>query len=72
MSGSKRGGRQAASDSSGKVNPTLSASAIRCLEVLAKMGRFGSTKTEVAAYLIMRELDDLTRAGVLRLDAGDE
>jgi hypothetical protein len=30
------------------------------------MGRYGgSTKTAVAGYLIMREIDDLTRAGVL-------
>jgi hypothetical protein len=62
----KRGGRTAGDESNGKVNPTLPLDAIKCLELLAKMGRYGGkTKTGVAGYLIMRALDDLTRAGVL-------
>jgi hypothetical protein len=62
----KRGGRTAGDESNGKVNPTLAPDAIKCLELLAKMGRYGgNTKTSVAGYLIMRELDDLTRSGVL-------
>jgi hypothetical protein len=72
MSGSRRGGRKAAADTNGKVNPTLPADAIRCLEALAQMGRYGGTKTEVAAYLITRGLDDLTRTGVLARRWDDE
>lgn len=64
MAAAKRGGRTAGTGGE-KVNPTLAPDAIACLELLAKMGRYGSTKTAVAAYLIMREIDDLTRAGVL-------
>jgi hypothetical protein len=36
-----------------------------CLEALKKIGGYGSNPTEVARYLIRRELDDLRRAGVL-------
>ena len=43
----------------------MTPNALRCLELLVKMGRYGGTKTEVAGYLILRELDDLTRTGVL-------
>jgi hypothetical protein len=48
-----------------KVEPTLPADAYACLERLAKMKRFGSTPSEVARYLILREIDDLTRSNVL-------
>ena len=48
-----------------KVEPTLPPEAYACLEKLAKMGRYGSDPTNVAKYLILREIDDLTRAGVL-------
>jgi hypothetical protein len=48
-----------------KVDPVLPPDAVACLEKLAEMGRYGSTKNEVARYLILRELDDLTRMGVL-------
>ena len=66
MSGAKRGGRIASTETTAKVNPTLPPQAIRSLEKLAELGVYGgNTKTAVAAYLIMRELDDLTRAGVL-------
>jgi hypothetical protein len=30
------------------------------------IGTYGSNSTEVAKYLILREIDDLTRAGVLK------
>jgi hypothetical protein len=48
-----------------KVEPTLPADAYTCLEFLAKMRRFGDTPSAVARYLILREIDDLTRSGVL-------
>lgn len=51
-----------------KLEPTLPADAYECVVRLASMKRFGSTKNEVARYLILRELDDLTRAGVLPTD----
>jgi hypothetical protein len=61
----KRGGRTRV-EASGKVQPSLTPNAIACLEYVAKTGRYGgSTKTAVAGYLIMREIDDLTRTGVL-------
>ncbi len=64
MAAPKRGGKTKGA-ASGKVNPSLPPDAIACLELLAKMGRYGSTKTAVAGYLIMREIDDLTRQGVI-------
>jgi hypothetical protein len=51
-----------------KVEPMLPADAYACLEKLAEMGRYGSNPTEVARYLIMREIDDLTRNGVLAIE----
>jgi hypothetical protein len=48
-----------------KVHPALPAAAYACLEDLAKMEQYGNSPTEVARYLILREIDDLTRAGVL-------
>jgi hypothetical protein len=48
-----------------KVEPTLPPDAYACLERLAAMGRYGSNPAEVARYLILREIDDLTRSGVL-------
>jgi hypothetical protein len=48
-----------------KAHPSLPDDAYRCLEILAKMNRFGSNPNEVARHLILREIDDLTRAGVL-------
>jgi hypothetical protein len=52
-----------------KVEPTLPADAYACLSLLAKRKRLGSNPTEVARYLILRGLDDLTRRGVLPPDA---
>lgn len=73
MPNAKRGGRGGSLDASSKLHPTLPNELHKCLEFLAQTGRFGgTTKTEVAAYLITRALDDLTRSGVLpvNLDRG--
>jgi len=49
-----------------KVEPSLPANAYANLEWLAEnMSNYGNNPTDVARYLILRELDDLTRAGVL-------
>jgi hypothetical protein len=61
---SKRG-RTRNSEATTKVTPAMSADAIRCLKLLSKSGRYGSTVNEVARYLLIRSIDDLTRTGVL-------
>jgi hypothetical protein len=49
-----------------QVKPSLPADAYACLQWLAKnIGRYGNNPTEVARYIIIRGIDDLTRAGVL-------
>lgn len=49
-----------------QVKPWLPADAYACLQWLAKnMSRYGNNPTEIARYLILREIDDLTRGGVL-------
>ena len=50
------------------MKPLLPADAYACLQRLARMGRYGSDPTNVAKYLILREIDDLTRGGVLPRD----
>lgn len=47
-----------------KVEPTLNSEAFACLERLVVLG-YGATPTEVARYLIFREIDDLKRTKVL-------
>jgi hypothetical protein len=54
-----------------KAEPMLPADAYACLQRLAAMARYGSTPNEVARYLILRGLDDLTRSGVLPSGNGD-
>ena len=54
-----------------KAEPMLPADAYACLKKLAAMARYGSTPNEVARYLILRGLDDLTRSGVLPPSNGD-
>ncbi len=54
-----------------KAEPMLPANAYACLQKLAAMARYGSTPNEVARYLILRGLDDLTRCGVLSPGNGD-
>ena len=49
-----------------KVEPTIPADAYARLVELSKIPGYGNSPTEVARYLILREIDDLTRAGVLR------
>jgi hypothetical protein len=71
VSGTKRGGRPPVAENTGKVEPTLPLTVVRCLETLVAMGLFGSSKAEVARYLIMRGVDDLVRAGTLRLPLPD-
>ena len=48
-----------------KVEPSIPADAYACLQRLATLGRFGGNPTEVARYLLIRGIDDLTRTGVL-------
>jgi len=51
-----------------KVEPRLDPKAYACLEKLVELGGYGSNPTEVAKYLIHRELDDLRRGHVLPTD----
>ena len=39
----------------------------RLLEVIAEHGPFGDTVEEVAAFLIIREIDDLMRCEAIRI-----
>ncbi|MEE2690708.1 MAG: hypothetical protein VX640_04110 [Pseudomonadota bacterium] len=56
-----------AGEASKTVQPTLSPAQHEQLEQLRKKG-YGKSKSEVARYLIQRELDDLIRAGVVKTD----
>ncbi len=51
------------------VKPSLPAGAYACLQWLAKIGRYGNNPTEVARYLLLREIDELTRLKVLPMEA---
>jgi len=48
-----------------KLEITLPPNAGACLDYLSKMGRFGNTASEVARFLILREIDDLSRSKML-------
>ena len=61
-----KSGRRRSGEPGKKVEPTIPAAMYRRLEQLAKMDDYPDTPTEVAKYFIMRELDDLRRAGVLQ------
>ena len=50
-----------------KVEPTIPADAYSRLVELSQIPGYGNSPTEVAKYLILREIDDLTRVGVLKL-----
>ena len=50
-----------------KVEPTLAPEEFAALERLVDLG-YGHNPTDVARYLIRRELDDLKRTGVLKVD----
>ena len=47
-----------------KIEPVLTIEHYACLVRLVELG-YAPTPTQVAAYLIQREIDDLKRAGVL-------
>jgi hypothetical protein len=66
----KRGrGRPKNSEQGIKVEPTLQPGAYACLQYLADLqGRWGANPAEVARYMILREIDDMTRAGVIPLN----
>jgi hypothetical protein len=53
-----------------KVEPRLQPKVFTQLQRLVEIGTYGSNPTEVAKYLILREIDDLTRAGVLNPQDG--
>jgi Arc/MetJ-type ribon-helix-helix transcriptional regulator len=48
-----------------KVHATLPIDVIRSLEVLLASGRYGTNLSDVTRYLLVRSVDDLTRAKVL-------
>jgi hypothetical protein len=58
-------GRKPDNEPGKKVDPMMPPDAYASLQMLAEMGRFGKNPNEVARYLLLRELDDLTRTGVL-------
>ena len=47
------------------VQPAFSTEALGYLDQLVELGGYGKNRSEVARYLIIREIDDLLRAGVL-------
>lgn len=49
-----------------KVEPRLPPKVHLQLQQLVEIGTYGNNATEVAKYLILREIDDLMRAGVLK------
>ena len=62
----KRKGRKPNPNPGRRVDPMLPAETHACLQYLADIrGRYGANPNEVARYMIMREVDDLTRAGVI-------
>lgn len=50
-----------------KVHPSLPDDVYRCLELLRDSGRYGSNLGDVARYLLINSIDQLTRANVLPL-----
>lgn len=59
-------GRRKNAEPTKKVEPRLSPKVHAQLQRLVDIGTYGGNPTEVAKYLILREIDDLTRAGVLK------
>jgi hypothetical protein len=49
-----------------KIEPRLPPKVHAQLQRLVEIGTYGGNPTEVAKYLILREIDDLTRTGVLK------
>lgn len=64
MTVKRKRGRPPNSKPNQKVEPTLTPELYACLVKLAELG-YAPTPTEVARYLISREIDDLKRSGVL-------
>jgi hypothetical protein len=62
-------GRPKHSEPTKKVEPRLPLKAYFKLQRLVEIGSYGTTPTDVAKYLILREIDDLIRSGVLKPDA---
>lgn len=59
-------GRPKNNEPAKKVEPRLAPGAYACLQWLVKKKRYGNNPTEVAKYLILREIDDMERAGMFR------
>jgi hypothetical protein len=73
MSETRKGGRKAALDASERVTLTLPPEVVACLDFLAATGRFGGRdKPAVIRYWITKELEELTRIGVLPLSIGQQ
>ncbi len=70
MTEKKRRGRRPNPNPGHKVEPMLAADTYACLEYLAGKNRYGSNPSEVARYMILREVDDMTRAGIIPLELG--
>ena len=50
-----------------KVHPSVPDDVYQCIELLVESGRYGSNVGDVARYLLIRSIDELTRANVLPL-----
>jgi hypothetical protein len=61
-------GRKKNPEQTKKVEPRLPPKVFAKLHKLVEVGTYGSNPTEVARYLILREIDDLIRTGVLKAD----
>lgn len=59
------GGRTPNTIESDNVHPSLPKPAIRCLELLLETGRYGTTISDVARYLLLRSIDDMARENIL-------
>lgn len=60
----RRPGRPSNPSPSQKVEPSLDQPTLASLDLLIEKG-YGKNKSDVARYLILREIDDLKRAGIL-------
>lgn len=63
-------GRKKNNSPTRRVDPKIPSDAYACIQYLVGMGRYGSNANEVARYLVLREIDELTRTGVLPKDLG--
>lgn len=66
-------GRPRNKDKGIQVHPTLQPGQHDCLKYLVGLrGRYGANPTEVAKYMILREIDDLTRTGVIPKELSEQ